>query len=140
MSVAVIYDRAMSTASHHSRIHTARNGGPGLGGETFTVEDLERVEEAVEEGLGIELSKTHHMIVREFPTWIEPPKTAFDYGHQRRVSAVVENEPGNPRSQSHNSQQNLTNQNIQYQHFLHHLGSLNYEKAGKIPCTFSKMK
>ena len=121
VAVAVVYDRAMSTDNNRRLSTAARNGGVDI------VEDLETIEE-----LETVAKKTHHMIIREFPTWIEPPKTAFDFGHQRRTSQNAENPATNTRCQSHNNHQNLTNQNIHYQQFLHHLGSLSYEKPGKI--------
>jgi len=129
MSLSLIYDRTLST---ETRTRTRLPPPPSRGGgdDEFFVEDLEAT-------IGAETEKrTHQLIIREFPTWIEPPKTGAE--NSRRLSqtapttAHLSARPGLGQGQGQGqllevNGNGISNPNYQ-QLVVNHLGSVHYDQ------------
>lgn len=132
-SVATVFDGNLAidhrSAMLKSSAARAKRGSDG----DFLVQDLDSVEDLGNLDVVIphhHQRTTHHLVIREFPTWIEPPKSA-QVENERKQQRNVEAET-TQNNHNHNNSAFGNQQNVHYlNQFLNHLGSLPYEKSGK---------
>ncbi|CAG7831124.1 unnamed protein product [Allacma fusca] len=68
-------------------------------------------------------TKTHHMVVREYPAWTDAPKSAATVRQNQSHSGQLTESYKNKNI----SKQNFINHNSPYQHFISQLGTISYD-------------
>ena len=127
MSTAVTVED-MRTDRSRSKVKGSKTPANRESDGAFLVQDLDSVEDLGEINVvpqQLLTKSSHHLVIREFPTWIDPPKS----GLERRSQENMHSNAGNqiPVPAAFGSQHNVHYLN----QFLNQLGSLPFDKSGK---------